>query len=60
MAKKLSKWLHAVLILFTLIALAACSDGETSKEAENEEEGSSDEPITLTFFNADGGEEKNV
>ncbi len=58
MAKKLSKWLHAVLILFTLIALAACSDGETSKEAENEEEGSSDEPITLTFFNADGGEEK--
>ncbi len=60
MSKRLSKFSLAVLILLGLVVLAACSDGKTSDNAEKEGEGSSDEPLTLTFFNADGGEEKNV
>ncbi len=58
MSKRLSKFSLAVLILLGLVVLAACSDGKTSDNAEKEGEGSSDEPLTLTFFNADGGEEK--
>ncbi|UOQ85123.1 ABC transporter substrate-binding protein [Gracilibacillus salinarum] len=58
MTRKLSfLWLSVVFILSVLF-LAACSDDQdaSSTDSDNGEESGSEEPVTLSFFSADGVE----
>lgn len=60
MKRKLSVLLLSLLFMFAVLLLAACSnDSDTDTSSSDEgasENNESDEPITLTFFNADGEE----
>ncbi|MGN8647435.1 ABC transporter substrate-binding protein [Gracilibacillus sp. HCP3S3_G5_1] len=60
MKRKLSVLLLSLLFMFAVLLLAACSnDSDTDTSSSDEgasENNQSEEPITLTFFNADGEE----
>ncbi|MFC4401816.1 ABC transporter substrate-binding protein [Gracilibacillus xinjiangensis] len=61
MKRKLSNWAILLCLLFSVLILAACSDGETSQnetDSETGEEPSADNPLTLSFFSADGTEKE--
>ncbi|MGP4041442.1 ABC transporter substrate-binding protein [Gracilibacillus sp. D59] len=59
MKRKLSIFLLFLLFMVAVLSLVACSDNsdtDTSSNNDGTEENNSDEPLTLTFFNADGEE----
>ncbi|KAB8130991.1 extracellular solute-binding protein [Gracilibacillus oryzae] len=61
MKRKLSNWALLLIILLGIFVLAACNDEETSSEDDSNtdnEEPSAEDPLTLTFFSADGTEKE--
>ncbi|QGH33968.1 extracellular solute-binding protein [Gracilibacillus salitolerans] len=60
MKRKLSILLLFLLFMVAALSLVACSDNSDTDTSSNDdgatEENNSDEPLTLTFFNADGEE----
>ncbi|SER51471.1 putative aldouronate transport system substrate-binding protein [Gracilibacillus ureilyticus] len=61
MKRKLSNWALFLIFLLGFFVLAACSDSETGQgddQSDKKEEPSAEDPITLSFFSADGTEKE--